>query len=98
MASAYSDMGKHADALRFYQKALQHNPGGVDKAIIYYNMSLSYFRLGQEQDGLQSFATANTLSINSPKIYQQLAGIFKNTGRPKESQLLIQKAAAFNSK
>jgi len=98
MASAYSDLGKHADALGLYQKALQHNPGGVDKAIIYYNMSLSYFRLGKEQEGLQSFATANTLPVNSVKIYQQLAGIFKNTGRPNESQLLTQKAAAFNSK
>ncbi|MBZ0166541.1 MAG: tetratricopeptide repeat protein, partial [Candidatus Omnitrophica bacterium] len=97
LASAYSDLGRHKEAVDLYNQALQLEAPAHDKAVIYYNLALGYHRLKDQQNFILAFQNANSIPLQSAPVYQQLSSIYAGAGLKSEAKILQQKAQAFKS-
>ncbi len=92
LASVLSDLGRHQEAVDLYLKALSLGSSDEDQAIIYYNLSLGYFRTKRPQEAGEAFNKANSYQLKNPRMYQQLAMIYMRSGLKKQADYLMNRA------
>ena len=64
--TAYSDLGRHQDAIRDYNRALSIDP---ENANAYYNRGIAYDDLGRYQDAIRSYNTALSIDPDYANAY-----------------------------
>jgi tetratricopeptide (TPR) repeat protein len=76
--SALDDLGKPKDAIAFYKKGIKENP---DIYITYFNLAITYFKLGEMEDSEENFIKSIKLNPNYSSNYFQLAQLYTHQGK-----------------
>lgn len=77
LGNSYYDIGRYAQAVKYYERALAIDPNNVDVRV---DMGAAYYALGQQDKALEAFKTATQQNPNHAMAWYNMGVVYKAKG------------------